>query len=78
MKKKVNIPNEMRFSAVMNREFRVKVHGCGYHTLVGWSGLVGIIGQELAEKAVLKAFSSKTDKWSWRLRRGLKLDFYAK
>ena len=62
----------------MNREFRVKVHGCGHHTLVGWSGLVSIIGQENAEKAVLKALSSGMDKWTWKLRRGLKLDFYSK
>ena len=62
----------------MNREFRVKIHGCGYHTLVGWSGLNKAIGPELAEKAVLKAYESGLDKWTWSLRRGLKLDFYSK
>lgn len=62
----------------MNREFRVKIHGCGYHTLVGWSGLVEAIGLELAEKAVLRALDSGMDKWSWKLRRGLRLDFYSK
>lgn len=66
------------YSKIMNREFRVKVHGCGFNTLVGWSGLVSIVGQEIAEKAVLKAFSSGMDKWTWRLRRGLRLDFYSK
>lgn len=65
-------------SVKMNREFRVKIHGCGYHNLVGWSGLVKAVGSELAEKAVLKAFESGMDKWTWKLRRGIRLDFYSK
>lgn len=65
-------------SKIMNREFRVKIHGCGYHTLVGWSGLVKAVGPEIAERTVLLALNSKTDKWTWRLRRGIKLDFYSK
>lgn len=65
-------------SRKMNSNFRVKVHGLGYHTLVGWSGLNEIVGPELAERAVCKAFESKQDKWTWKLRRGLKLDFYSK
>ena len=62
----------------MNRNFRVKLHGCGYHTLVGWSGLVKAVGPEIAERALLLALDSPMDKWSWKLRRGLRLDFYSK
>lgn len=65
-------------SRKMNSNFRVKVHGLGYHTLVGWSGLNEIIGRELAEKAVYKAFEAGLDKWTWNLRRGIRLDFYSK
>lgn len=65
-------------SRKMNSNFRVKVHGLGYHTLVGWSGLNEIVGSEIAERAVCKAFEAGLDKWTWKLRRGLKLDFYSK
>lgn len=68
----------MENNTILNKEFRVKVSGLGYHQLVGWPMLVNLIGQELAEKHLSRALSSPLDKYSVKLRRGLKIDFYSK
>lgn len=65
-------------STILNREFLLKVSGCGYHTLAGWPLLVELVGVEFANKALSRAISSGMDKYTWKLRRGLKLDFYSK
>lgn len=72
--KEVELPNNQ----VLNSHFLVKVSGLGYHQLVGWPMLVELIGEELAEKALSKAFFVGMDKCTFKLRRGLKLDFYSK
>lgn len=68
----------MENNTILNKEFRVKVSGNGYHQLVGWPMLVDLIGKELAEKYLSRALSSPMDKYSVKLRRGLKIDFYSK
>lgn len=65
-------------STILNSEFLLKIHGNGYHQLAGWPLLTSLIGDELAEKALSRALEAGADKYSIRLRRGLKLDFYSK
>lgn len=65
-------------STILNREFRVKISGQGYHTLAGWPLMVSLIGEELAEDTLMRALNAQADKYTRRLRRGLKLDFYSK
>lgn len=68
----------MENNTILNKEFLVKVSGLGYHQLVGWPMLVELIGQKLAEKHLSRALNSQMDKYSVRLRRGLRIDFYSK
>lgn len=68
----------MKNNTILNKEFRVKVSGMGYHQLVGWPMLVDLIGEKLAEKYLSCALNSPMDKYSVKLRRGLKIDFYSK
>ena len=67
----------------INREFKIKVAGYNndtkkLNTLVGVSGLVNLIGVELANKLVKRAFENSRwdDKTVCKLRRGLKITFY--
>lgn len=62
----------------MNREFRVKVNYGSMSVLVGWDGLVKLVGRNRAYLCVCGALESKTDKWAWKSRKGLKLSFYVK
>lgn len=64
----------------MNANFRVVVDGfnIGHRTLVGWSGLVCVLGRNDAFRAVYRALLSRTDKYTIRLRNGIKIEFYAK
>lgn len=66
----------------INRDYRIKVFGFldgkKINTLVGWSGLLNIIGAELAEKFVERAYASGMDYTHCKLRRGLKVSFYNK
>ena len=68
----------------INREFKIKVAGYNndtkkLNTLVGVSGLVNLIGVELANKLVKRAFENSLwdDKTVCKLRRGLKVTFYS-
>lgn len=63
---------------LMNREFKVKLSGCGYHNYVGWQGLVEAVGREWAKRLAGEAFSSGLVYYCRRLRRGLKIEFYSK
>jgi len=65
-------------STYLNKEFWVKISGLGYHTLAGWPLLSKVIGEEMAFRAIRGAIDSGLDKWTWKLRRGLKIDFYSK
>ena len=67
----------------INLNFRIKVSGTyndtKYHTLVGVSGLIDLIDDiDLVNKIILKAFDSPRDKTTFKLRRGLRIDFYSK
>ena len=66
------------FSRNMNREFRVCVRGFKLSTWVGFTGLCGYVGEKTAIEAISRALSSSMDKYTWRLRRGLRIDFYVK
>ena len=67
----------------INRNFRIKVagrdaNGNRINTLVGVSGLIKLIGKELFEKFVKRAFDCTLDVCVCKLRRGLKVSFYNK
>lgn len=57
----------------INRNFRIKVH-----KLVGVSGAIALIGVEMFNKLLKRAFSSVEDKCVCKLRRGIKFSFYIK
>lgn len=44
----------------------------------GFTGFVGLVGSELANNLLDRAFRSKADKVECKLRRGLKITFYYK
>lgn len=67
----------------VNKNFKIKVYGYNndaqrINTLVGVSGLIALIGQELAEKFINRAFRDSFDESIvvCKLRRGLKVTFY--
>lgn len=64
----------------INRAFKIKVYGYvdgrKIDTLVGVSGLLRLIGVELANKMLAKAFRTADDKQVCKLRRGIKITFY--
>lgn len=64
----------------INSWFKIKVNGIfqgkKINTLVGVSGLIRIIGVELVNKLVKRAFACKEDKCICKLRRGIKVSFY--
>lgn len=67
----------------INFNFRIKVFGIDengkkVNKLVGVFGLIKMIGMELVNKFIARAFKSKDDKTVCKLRRGLKITFYVK
>lgn len=67
----------------INRNFRIKVSGTDsegnkIHTLVGVTGALNLIGAELLNKFLKRAFDCMDDVCICKLRRGLKFSFYAK
>ena len=67
----------------INRNFRIKVSGVDMngnkvHKLVGVSGAIALIGIELLNKFLTRAFNSLGDCCVCKLRRGLKVSFYVK
>lgn len=67
----------------INRNFRIKVSGVdgeGYkvHKLVGVSGAIALIGVEMFNKLLKRAFNNVEDKCVCKLRRGIKFSFYIK
>ena len=64
-------------SREVNRNFRIKVSGLGIHELKGFTGFVGLVGSELANNLLDRAFRSKADKVECKLRRGLKTKILA-
>lgn len=67
----------------INRNFRLKVSGRDNNNrpinkLVGVSGLLELIGEELLNKFVTRALNSQQDKTKCCLRRGLRVTLYIK
>ena len=69
-------------SSVTNKNFKIKVYGLDnngkkINKLVGVSGLIALIGIEFVNKFVKRAFNEGADATYCKLRRGLKVTFYA-
>lgn len=66
----------------INTNFRIKVNGIvdgkKVNTLVGVSGLIKLIGVEMVNKMLRRAFAGKDDKLVCKLRRGIKVSFHVK
>lgn len=71
----------------INRDFRIKVYGYNnsderLNLLVGVSGLIRLVGEELADTLVKRAFKNSyfvhNGKVVCKLRRGLIITFYQK
>lgn len=70
-------------SREINKNFRIKVSGIDnegnkIHKLVGVSGALNLIGAELLNKFLKRAFECMDDVCVCKLRRGIKFSFYAK
>ena len=77
---KTNLKYTKRF---INQNFRMKVYGRNdegkkVDTLMGVSGLVLLIGVEMMNKQLERAFRSREDKCVCKLRRGLQVTYYVK
>jgi hypothetical protein len=69
-------------TSVINKNFKIKVYGLDnngkkVNKLVGVSGLIALIGVEFVNKFVKRAFNEGADATYCKLRRGLKVTFYA-
>lgn len=67
----------------INRNFRIKVSdidgkGNRVHKLVGVSGAIALIGVEMFNKLLKRAFNNVEDVCVCKLRRGIKFSFYIK
>ena len=82
--KKTNITSSLEFtSKFINSNFRIKVwgkdnEGKKINTLVGVSGIIRLIGEELLNKFIKRALKSGLDACRCALRRGLVITLYAK
>lgn len=80
MKKQITLTYSTK---VINKNFRLKVFGVDnngnkLNKLVGVSGLISLIGEELLNKFLDRAFACMDDVCVCKLRRGLKVSFYVK
>lgn len=80
MKKQITLTYS---TTVINKNFRLKVKGVDnngnkINKLVGVSGLILLIGEELLNKFLDRAFTCMDDVCVCKLRRGLKVSFYVK
>ena len=66
----------------INRTFKIKVNGLfngkKINTLVGVKGLIELIGVEMTNKMLRRAFNGTDDKTVCKLRRGINISFYVK
>ena len=65
----------------INKNFRIKVFGYNaegkkINTLMGVAGILALIGEELLNKFLTRAFNSMDDVCVCKLRRGLQISFY--
>lgn len=70
-------------TSTINRDFRIKVFGFNnegskINTLVGVSGCIDLIGEDMMEKFLVRAYTQGLDVCVCKLRRGLKVTFYSK
>lgn len=79
-----NNKNGLAYSSKdINRNFRIKVSGVDaqgrkVHKLVGVAGAIALIGVEMLNKLLKKAFACMDDVCVCKLRRGIKFSFYYK
>lgn len=80
-----NVYADYKFlTKVVNRDFKIKVFGINdgkkINTLVGVSGLINLIGVDLANSLTERAFKHfyERDVIHCKLRRGLLISFYSK
>lgn len=67
----------------INSNFRIKVAGVDengkkINTLMGVSGIVSLMGEELLFKFIQRAIDSMADSCACKLRRGIKVTLYVK
>jgi len=72
-----------RSSKYINANYRIKVYGVlengeKINSLVGVSGIIAIIGVDFLNKFLDRAENSMQDSTTCKLRRGIKVTFYAK
>lgn len=76
--------NGLTFSTrEINKNFRIKVSGFDaqgnkVHKLVGVAGAIALIGVEMLNKLLKRAFACMGDVCVCKLRRGIKFSFYCK
>lgn len=70
------------YTKEINRNFRIKINGIvdgkKVNKLVGVKGLIELIGVEMANKMLRRAFNGTDDKTVCKLRRGIKISSYVK
>lgn len=79
----LNLYNELSYTTKqINMNFRIKVAGVvdgkKVNKLVGVYGLIELVGVEMANKMLRRAFNGTGDKMVCKLRRGIKVTFYSK
>lgn len=74
-----------RIDKNLNRDFRIKLFRSRLktkkfkiNTLIGRRRLHSIVGEQLYNKIVSRAYREKTDKITFNLRRGISITFYSK
>lgn len=71
-----------RTTKEINMNFRIKVNGIvdgkKVNKLVGVKGLIELIGVEMVNKMLCRAFNGTDDKTVCKLRRGIKISLYVK
>lgn len=83
MAKQMIFENKEFTSKFINANFRIKVfgrdeNGKKINTLMGVSGIIALIGEELFYKFIRRALDCKKDVCVCKLRRGLQVSLYVK
>lgn len=68
----------MTYQHIASRLLLVRIVEGGKSTLLCYDKLVAKVGRSTAKRLIWAAFYSKTDKWSWKSRKGFRIDFYKK
>lgn len=83
IQRKMNKQGLTYSSKQINKNFRIKVSGVDaqgnkVHKLVGVAGAIALIGVEMLNKLLKRAFACMGDVCVCKLRRGIKFSFYLK